>query len=76
MTNARGHGNRGVRPGSSARALRRAYPRRVRIARRLYRANPHSPRLIGVRRGRVKLFAVATQRQLRHPGALSRLLQR
>jgi hypothetical protein len=76
MTTARGHGNRGVRPGSSARALRRAYPRRVRIARGLYRANPHSPRLIGVRRGRVKLFAVATQRQLRHPGALSRLLQR
>jgi hypothetical protein len=75
-TTARSHGNRGVRPGSPARRLRRAYPRRVRIARGLYRANAHSPRLIGVRRGRVSFFAVVARRLLAHPGALSRELHR
>jgi hypothetical protein len=75
-TTARGHGNRGVRPGSPARLLRRAYPRRRRIARGLYRANPGSLRLIGVRDGRVRFFAVASRRLMRHPGLLSRELQR
>jgi hypothetical protein len=76
VTRARAHGNRGVRPGSPARLLRRAYPRRVRVARGLYRANPRSRRLIGVRRARVRFFAVASSRLLRHPGVLSRELQR
>jgi hypothetical protein len=75
-TTARGHGNRRVRPGSPARLARRAYPRRVRVARGLYRANPHSPRLFGVRGGRVRFFAVATRGLLAHPGALSRELHR
>jgi hypothetical protein len=75
-TTAPAHGNRGVRPGSPARLLRRAYPHRLRIARGLYRANPHSPRVIGVSRGRVKFFAVASPRLLRHPGVLSSELQR
>jgi hypothetical protein len=76
VTTAHSHGNRGVRPGSLARTLRRAYPRRVRIARGLFRANPHSPRLIGVSGGRVSFFAVASSRLLRHPGVLSRELHR
>ena len=76
VTTARGHGNRGLRPGSPARLVRRAYPRRQRIARGLYRANPRSLRLIGVRGGRVRFFAVASRRLLRHPGLLSRELQR
>ena len=76
VTRARGHGNRGVRPGSPARLLRRAYPRRRLIARGVYRANRHSLRLIGVRRGRVRFLAVASRRLLRHPGLLSRELQR
>jgi hypothetical protein len=75
-TTARGHGNRGLRPGSPARLVRRAYPRRQRIARGLYRANPRSLRLIGVRGGRVRFFAVSSRRLLRHPGLLSRELQR
>jgi hypothetical protein len=75
-TTARGHGNRDLRPGSPARLVGRAYPRRRRLVRGLYRANPHSLRLIGVRRGRVRFFAVASPRLLRHPGLLSRELQR
>jgi hypothetical protein len=75
-TTARGHGNRGLRPGSPARLVPRAYPRRRRLARGLYRANPRSLRLIGVRRARVRFFGVASRRLLRHPGLLSRELQR
>jgi hypothetical protein len=76
VTTARSHGNRGVHPGSPARRFRAAYPRRDRIGRGVYRANPHSPRVIGVRGGRVRFFAVASRRLLRHPGVLSRELQR
>ena len=75
-TTARGHGNRRVRPGSSARALRRAYPRLRRIGRGVFRANPSSPRLFGVRRGRVRFIAVASRRLLRSPRSLRRNLAR
>ena len=61
-TTARGHGNRGVHTGSSARRFRRAYPHRRRLRRGLYRLGPHSPRLIGLRRGRVRFVAVAPRR--------------
>jgi hypothetical protein len=64
-TTARVHGNRGVRPGGSARLLRRAYPRRRGLGRGLFLANRHSPRLIGVRRGRVRFIAVADRGLLR-----------
>jgi hypothetical protein len=75
VTTARGHGNRRVRPGVSARRFRRAYPRRRRIARGLYRANPRSRRLIGVRRGRVRFWAVVDRGVLRNRSALRRYLR-
>ena len=39
-------------PGLVGEALRRAYSRRRSLGHGIYRANPHSPRLIGVRKGR------------------------
>jgi hypothetical protein len=75
LTTASGHGNRRVRPGSRARAFRRAYPRRRAIARGLYRAGPRSRRLIGVRNGRVRFFAVTSRRMLRNERALARHLR-
>ncbi len=75
-TTAPRHGNRGVRPGSSARRMARAFPRRKRIAKGLYRANPRSPRLIGVRRGRVRYFAVASKRTLKSKRLLRVYLRR
>jgi hypothetical protein len=74
-TTARSHGNRGVRPGASARALRRAYARRQAVGRGLYRANRSSPRLIGIRKGRVRFVAVANQGLLRSRRALRRYLR-
>jgi hypothetical protein len=74
-TTARVHGNRGVRPGGPARAVRRAYSRRRTVRPGLYRANGRSPRLIGVRGGRVRYFAVATRQLLRSPHALNRHLR-
>ena len=74
-TTARVHGNRGVRPGSSVRAVRRAYSRSRALGRSLYRANPGSPRLIGFRRGRVRFLAVADRRLLRSRSALRRHLR-
>jgi hypothetical protein len=71
-TTARAHGNRRLRPGDSARALRRVYSRRRAARPGLYRANPRSPRLIGVRRGRVRFFAVASKGLLRNRRALAR----
>jgi hypothetical protein len=74
-TTARAHGNRRVRPGSPAGAVRRAYSRRRRVARGVYRANAHSPRLIGVRRGKVRFFAVASRKLVRNRRALTRHLR-
>ena len=67
-TTASGHGNRRVRVGSSSRRFLAAYPRARRIDRGLYRANPRSPRLFGIRRGRVRFIAVA-ERLLLRPGS-------
>jgi hypothetical protein len=75
VTTARGHGNRGVRPGVSVRVLRRAYSRRRAVGRGLYRANRNSPRLIGVRKGRVRYIAVVDRRLLRNKRALRRYLR-
>jgi hypothetical protein len=75
VTTARAHGNRGVRPGSSAGAARRAYSRRRALGRGVYRANRRSPRLIGVRRGKVRFFAVANRTLLRNRRALARHLR-
>jgi hypothetical protein len=74
-TTARRHGNRRLHPGSRVRALRRAYPRRRAIGRGLVLANPRSPRLIGVHRGRVSYIAVASRSLLRHRAALRRYLR-
>jgi hypothetical protein len=74
-TTAPGHGNRRARPGTSASRLRRAYPRRRSLGRGLYRASPNSRRLIGVRRGRVRYFAVANRRLLRRPRMRSAYLR-
>jgi hypothetical protein len=69
-TTATGHGNRLVRVRSSAARFRRAYRRRVKVIRGVYRASPGSPRLFGVRRGRVTFIAVADRRVLRSHRAL------
>ena len=74
-TTARGHGNRGVHPGTSSRRFRRAYPHRSRIRRGLYRAGRHSRRLIGVRRGRVRFLAVASRRLIARPRRLRAYLR-
>jgi hypothetical protein len=66
-TTAAGHGNRRVRVGSGSRRFFAAYPRGRRIGGGLNRANPGSPRLFGIRRGRVRFIAVADRRLLR-PG--------
>ena len=50
-TTAHVHGNRGVRPGSPARAFRRAYSRRRAVRPGVYRVTRGTARLIGVRKG-------------------------
>ncbi len=75
-TTARGHGNRRVRVLSRTRTFLRAYPRRRRLTRGIYRASPGSPRLFAIRRGRVRYIAVANKRLLRKPSALRRALKR
>lgn len=74
-TTASAHGNRGVRPGVSARVLRRAYSRRRAIGRGLFRANRKSTRLIGVRKGRVRYIAVVDRRLLRNKRSLRRYIR-
>ena len=74
-TTAPRHGNRRIHPGTSARALRRAYPRGKAVGRSLVRANPTSPRLFGIRRARVRYVAVTTRSILARPKALRRLLK-
>lgn len=76
VTRARGHGNRGVRPGSSRRALRRAFPGARRIAPGVLRAGRRNAVLFGVRGGRVRYVAVAQHRLLGRPRALRRALRR
>ena len=75
-TTASTHGSRGVRPTAAVSLLRRAYPRRRRIASGVYRAGPRSSRLIGVRRGRVRFIGVAGRRVLRRPRSVRRQLAR
>jgi len=76
LTTARRHGNRRVRPGSSTRALRRAFPGLRRLTRGIFRASRRNPRLFGVRRGRVSFIGVADGRLLRDPRGLRRLVRR
>jgi hypothetical protein len=57
------------------RALRRAYPRRRPLGRGLFRQNRRSPRLVGVRGGRIRYVAVANSRLLRNKRLLRRYLE-
>jgi dienelactone hydrolase len=75
VTTARGHGNRGVRRGTSLRRTRRAYPRVRSLGRGLLRAGPSSRLVIGSRRGRVRFVAVASRTLIRNPRALRRHLR-
>jgi triacylglycerol esterase/lipase EstA (alpha/beta hydrolase family) len=76
VTTARGHRMRRVGRGVSTRRLLRRFRHARRISRRLYRAGPHSRRLFGVRRGRVRFVAVADRRLIRNRPALRRYLMR
>jgi hypothetical protein len=69
-TTAPGHGNRRVRPGTRKRALRHAFPRRRALGPTLLRVGPRSPVLLGVRRGRVRYFAVGSRRTIARRKAL------
>jgi hypothetical protein len=74
-TTAPRHGNRRIHPGESMRALRRAYGRLRAIGRSLVRANRKSPRLFGVRRGRVRYVAVTSRRMIARRKTLRRYLR-
>ncbi len=74
-TTARGHGNRRVRVGSKASRFRRAYTRRRRVAKGIFRASPGSPRVFGVRRGKVRFIAVSNRSLLRSGRVLRRQLR-
>ena len=74
-TTAPRHGNRRIHPGTRVGALRRAYPRARAVGRALLRANAHSPRLLGVRRGRVRYIAVSSGRIIARPRTLSSYLR-
>jgi hypothetical protein len=63
-TTAPHHGNRRIHPGTTTRALARAYPRGRAVGRALLRANPRSPRLFGIRRGKVRYVAVTSRRTI------------
>ncbi len=74
-TTAPRHGNRGVHPGSRTKKLRAAYRRRRALSRSLVRANRRSPRLFGVRGGRVRYVAVASRRTVGRRTALRAYLR-
>ena len=63
-TTAPRHGNRGVLVGSRTKAVRSKFGRRRAIAKTLFRANRRSPRLFGVRKGRVRYWAVTSRRTI------------
>ncbi len=69
------YGNRRVRPGSRTSVLRRAYPRGRAVGRTLFRANRRSPRLFGVRRGRVRFIAVTSRRTIARRSVLRAYLR-
>jgi hypothetical protein len=63
-TSAPHHGNRKIHPGTSTRALKRAYSRRRAVGRSIVRANKRSPRFFGIRKGRVRYVAVTSRKTL------------
>ena len=76
VSTAKTHRTRRVGAGTSARRARRAFPRRRRLGRGLFRAGPRSTRVVGIRRGRVRFLAVADRRLLGKPQVLRRYLRR
>jgi hypothetical protein len=75
VTTVRGHGNRRAQVGSRAAKFRRNYRNRVRVSRGLFRGGPRSPRIFGLRRGRVRYIAVAAPTVARERRALRRYLR-
>jgi hypothetical protein len=73
-TTARGHAARGVRRGSSLRALRRAYPSARRVTRRLWQ-DGSTGILFGVKSGRVRFVAVVDRRLFGERRSLERHLR-
>jgi hypothetical protein len=76
VTTVGGHRMRGVGRGAGLLRLQSRFPGARRLGRGLYRARPHSPRVFGVRRGRVRFTAVADKRLLRSTRTLRRYLRR
>jgi beta-glucosidase len=74
-TTAPRHGNRGVLAGGRSARLRKAYRHRRRLLAGVYRANPKSARLIGVRGKRVRFIAVANRRLIRKHKTLKSYLR-
>jgi beta-glucosidase len=72
VTTAPGHRIGRIRPGARRAVLRRARPRPVRVAPGLHR---FGPRLVGVRRGRIRFVAVIDGRLARDGRALRRYLR-
>jgi hypothetical protein len=74
-TTAPRHGNRRIHAGARLGAVRRSYPRARALGHALLRANPRSPRLLGVRRGRVRYIAVSSGRVIARPRTLRSYLR-
>ncbi len=76
VTTARSHRSRTVGHGVGVARLARRFPNSSRLAPGLLRAGPHSPRIFGIRRGKVRCVAVADRRLVHAPRALRRYVRR
>ena len=75
VSTAQHHGNRGVRPTSPSTRLRAVYPRRRALGDAFFRAAPGSQLLIGLKRGSVRVVAVAFRGLIANPDTLRRYLR-
>jgi len=73
---APGYHVRTVHPGSSARAFRKAFPRRLSVGGGVYRVGIDRRRLVGVRGGKVTFVGVADKRLARNRVTLKTYLRR
>jgi hypothetical protein len=80
LTTDRGFSLHGVRVGSRARALRRAFPRRRTVAHvgrtQVVAVRRRASVLVGLRKGRVRFLAVYDRRALRRPAGVRLLTSR
>jgi hypothetical protein len=74
-TTAPGHRVRKLSPGSRSAKLRHRYPRRRAIGRALVRPTAHSRRIFGVRGGRIRYVALASERVIHRRALLRRYLR-